>query len=230
MSRNTAAGTIRRLMRAPLDSPKEDTRTFFLWVPPQTPADGVILIVMRSWKRLALGVVLLGIATATVVPFARRGARSVRLLIDAPRSVSKSFDRRQSAALFVGVSRFTSDSIDEVQYAADDAVDLAYVFALERRVSLVLPRRVVLMLAGRPAKPQSRDRLRALRDAGVDVRSRASADDIRAALRDQAALAVFAFRGHDHLQHLRIFAQRSFDFALRQKPTSAIGFQTMQHR
>src|SRR5258706_581565 len=31
MSRSTAAGTIRRLMRAPLDSPIEDTGTFLLW-------------------------------------------------------------------------------------------------------------------------------------------------------------------------------------------------------
>jgi hypothetical protein len=144
---------------------------------------------MMSWKRLALGVVLLGIATATVVPFARRNARSVRLVIEAPRSASTRFDRRQSAALFVGVSRFSNDSVEKVPYAVDDAVDLAYVIALERRVGLVSPRRVVLMIAGKPVKPESRDRLRALQDAGADVRFRAGAGDIRAALHDQAALA-----------------------------------------
>src|SRR4029077_10125755 len=57
-------------------------------------------------------------------------------------------------------------------------------------VALVPPRRVVLLLSGRiPVKPETRDRLRALRDAGADVRSRADASDVRAALREQTALA-----------------------------------------
>ncbi len=143
---------------------------------------------MKSWKPLALGVLLLGIATATFVPFALRSARSVRTLAEAPRSASTRFDRKQSAALFVGVRRFTSESVEEVPYAVDDAIDLAYVFALERRVSLVPPRRVVLALSGHPVKPQSRQRLRALREAGADVRV-ADAAGIRAALREQTALA-----------------------------------------
>ncbi|HXA18626.1 MAG TPA: caspase family protein [Thermoanaerobaculia bacterium] len=144
---------------------------------------------MMSWKRLALGVVLLGIATATVVPFARRSARSVRPVTESPRSASTRFDRGQSAALFVGVSHFTSDSVEIVPYAVDDAIDLAYVFALDRRVGLVPPRRVVLMLSGHPVKQDSRGRLRALQAAGAGVRFRAGAGDINAALREQAALA-----------------------------------------
>jgi len=148
--------------------------------------------VVKSWKRLALGALLLGIATATIVPFARRNARSVRLVTEPPRSASTRFDRMQSAALFVGVRHFTSGSVEEVPYAVDDAIDLAYVFALERRVRLVPPRHVVLMLSGHPVKKESRDRLHALQDAGADVRFRAGAGDIRAALRGQAALA-----GHD---------------------------------
>jgi len=143
---------------------------------------------VKSWKPLALGGLLLGIATATFVPFALRNARSVRTLAEPVRSASTRFDRKQSAALFVGVGRFTSDSVAEVPYAVDDAIDLAYVFTLERRVSLVLPRRVVLALSGRPAKPQSRERLRALREAGADVRA-ADAGAIRTALREQTALA-----------------------------------------
>lgn len=144
---------------------------------------------VKSWKPLALGGLLLGIATATFVPLALRSTRSVRMLSETPqRSASTRFDRKESAALFVGVSQFTSESVEEVQYAVDDAVDLAYLFALERRVSLVPPRRVVLALSGRPAKPQSRERLRALREAGADVRG-ADAAGIRAALREQTALA-----------------------------------------
>lgn len=143
---------------------------------------------MKSWKPLAVGGLLLSIATATFVPFALRSARSVRMVAEVPRGASTRFDRKQSAALFVGVRRFTSESVEEVPYAVDDAIDLAYVFALERRVSLVPPRRVVLALSGHPVKPQSRDRLRALREAGADVRT-ADAAGIRAALREQTALA-----------------------------------------
>ncbi|MGA8807640.1 MAG: caspase family protein [Thermoanaerobaculia bacterium] len=145
---------------------------------------------MKSWKPLALGAVLLGVATATVVvPFALRGARSVRLLMDTPRNASTRFDRRQSAALFVGVHSFSGDSIDPVPFAVDDAVDLAYVFALERRVSLVPPRRVALVLSGQPVKDESKGRLRELRNAGADVSYRTGASDILEALHEQTALA-----------------------------------------
>ncbi len=162
---------------------------------------------VKSWKTLALGALLLGIATATIVPFARRNARSVRLMTELPRRASTRFDRMQSAALFVGVRHFTSGSVEEVPYAVDDAIDLAYVFALERRVRLVPPRRVVLMLSGHPVKPDSRRRLRDLQDAGADVRFRADAGDIRAALREQAALAgrdgmlVVSMATHGFLQN-----------------------------
>lgn len=145
---------------------------------------------MKRWKPLALGAVLLGVATATVVvPFALRGSRSVRLLTGAPGSASTQFDRRQSAGLFVGVSCFTSGAIEGVPFASDDAVDLAYVFAFERRVRLVPPRRVMLVLSGDPVKPESREHLRVLRDAGAEVRYRADAPDILASLREQAAAA-----------------------------------------
>jgi hypothetical protein len=156
---------------------------------PQTSAAGVILINVNCWKPLALGGLILVAGSATVVvPFVSRGARSVRVLTELPRSASTRFDRKQSAALFVGVSRFANDSVEEVPFAVDDAVDLAYVFAMERRVSLVPPRRVVLAISGRPVKPQSRERLRALREAGVDVRA-ADAAGIRTALREQTARA-----------------------------------------
>lgn len=144
---------------------------------------------MTSWKPLALGGLLLGVATATVVPFAMHNARSVRVLAQPPHSASTRFDSRQSAALFVGVRRFTSDSVEEVPFAVDDAVDLAHVFTFERRVHLVPPRRVMLVLSGRPTKKESMDRLRVLRDAGADVRYRADAANILASLREQAAIA-----------------------------------------
>jgi Caspase domain len=154
---------------------------------PQILFGGVILDTVISWKRLALGALLLGIATATLVPFVSRGTRGVRLIAEAPRAASRRFEPRQSAALFVGVRDFAS--VVPVSFAVDDAVDLAYAFALQRHVRLVPPSRVVLLLAGRPVKDESRRRLRVLRDAGADVRANADAAGILAALREQTALA-----------------------------------------
>jgi hypothetical protein len=143
-----------------------------------------------SWKKLALALVLFGVATAAVMPLLPRGTRSVRALFESSRPISTRFDRRQSAALFVGVREFDNPAVERVKYAVDDAIDLAYAFAMERRVSLVPPRRVILLLSGRAAaKKESQQRLHLLREANADVRFRAGAADIRAALRQQAALA-----------------------------------------
>lgn len=138
-------------------------------------------------KRWILAAVLLGIATTTVVvPFAWRGVRGVRMPSEG--AASTQFDPRQSAALFVGVRDF--DAAAEVPFAVDDAVDLAHAFVIARRSSLVPPRRVVVILSNRfPVKPQSRARLRKLREAGVEVRYQAGVDHVRAALREQAARA-----------------------------------------
>jgi hypothetical protein len=153
---------------------------------PQISARGVILITVKRWL---LAVVLLGGATATVVPWVRHdGARSVRLLGARTCVPSARFDAPQSAGLFVGVRDFAS--VAQVPFAVDDAIDLAYAFSMERRVRLVPPSRVVLVLSSPyPVKSKSRDRLRALREAGADIRYRADAADIAAALREQAALA-----------------------------------------
>ena len=163
----------------------EDTGRFRLWGRATKFAARCHSHHMKKWL---LAVVLLGGAAATVVPWVRYGGvRSVRLLADPPRAASPRFDAQQSAALFVGVREFAS--FEPVPFAVDDAVDLAYEFALARRVRLVPPSRVVLVLSSpRPKKPQSCDRLNALRDAGADIRYRANAADIAAALREQTAL------------------------------------------
>jgi hypothetical protein len=82
---------------------------------------------------------------------------------------SPSFNRNQSTALFVGVQQFHDDTLNPVPFAADDAVDMAYAFVLERRASLVLPQNVVIALAGDPVKKESRERLRKLRELGAIV-------------------------------------------------------------
>lgn len=82
--------------------------------------------------------------------------------------VQEGFDASQSAGLFVGIRHFDDADFVEIPYAVDDAVDLAYLFAVELR--LIAPRKVVLSLAGAPQKSISQDRLKALREAGASVR------------------------------------------------------------
>jgi len=142
-------------------------------------------------KRWPLALLLLGVATtAAVVPLMPHGARSVRPVGNDLRSPSAIFDRRRSAALFIGIREFSSDAVEEVPFAVDDAVDLAYEFVFDSHVQLVPANRVILILSRRmPVKRESRTHLRELREAGADVRLRADASDVRAALREQAALA-----------------------------------------
>src|ERR1051325_10059182 len=95
-------------------------------------------------------------------------------------------DLNDSAALFVGVRKFDADeTLTEVRYAADDAVDLAYLFSMEPATRLVAPSRVVLALSGEPQKLQSQDHLKALLKAGA-TRIAAGQADLLKALRMQA--------------------------------------------
>jgi hypothetical protein len=143
---------------------------------------------VRSWKPLVIGIIVAAIAIATVTPVVRiaRGVRPLAL-VEAADAVPK-FERSQSAALFVGVRRFTHHDVAEVRYAADDAVDLAHRFALDPRVSLVPPDRVVLALSGSPVKPESRRRLAELQQHGARVAG-ADRDEILQLLEQQASLA-----------------------------------------
>jgi len=84
------------------------------------------------------------------------------------RSGSKDLGAQQSAALFVGVRDFAYDRLAPVPFAMDDAVDLAYEFAVDHEPILVPPNHVVLALSGgRPVKPESRQRLEELLAAGA---------------------------------------------------------------
>jgi len=146
---------------------------------------------VKASKPLAIGIAAATLATAaTLVPIAWQHRRSVRPLPVAEMpSESEGFDREQSAAIFVGVRRFSNAEVPEVRYAADDAVDLAYLFAMDRRVRLVSPRRVALILSGDPQKEVSRDRLNLLKAAGAQVHRNADQAAIRVLLQEQAALA-----------------------------------------
>lgn len=87
------------------------------------------------------------------------------------------FDPIASSGLFVGVSTFEDERIAEVPYAVDDAVDLAHLFAME--LGLVAPGRTVLLLAGVPRKPESGERLEALRQGGARVATARQCDIYR---------------------------------------------------
>jgi hypothetical protein len=113
------------------------------------------------------------------------------------------FDPAQSAALFVGVRDYTYDeTLTEVRYAVDDAIDLAFVMAFDRKSRLVMPERVILALSGDPQKPESQRKLYALIAAGATVRPAGQADVLtllerqsRAAGRKGVLIVLFAAHG-----------------------------------
>jgi hypothetical protein len=116
-------------------------------------------------------------------------SRSVRLgIADLPTAGPLGFDPAQSTALFVGIGQFNDSRVADVKYAADDAVDLAYAFSLERKDRLVHPSRIVLALSGQPHKNKSRWRLALLRANSATV-VRADGPTILDQLTRQARLA-----------------------------------------
>ncbi len=145
----------------------------------------------KIWSPVVFGLAIAALASATYMPRSQ-GSRGARLLqIAAPSAVvpaAARFDRSQSAALFVGVRKFTKDKTLDVPFAVDDAIDLAYVFALDPRVGLVPPERIVLALSGTPYKRESQGRLEELRRAGAQIAG-AEKDDILALLHQQATRA-----------------------------------------
>lgn len=103
---------------------------------------------------------------------------------------STTFEPSQSAGFFVGISKFSlDDSLQDVTYAADDAVDLAYAFTMSANAALVLPRNVVIALSGNPRKSESQKRLSELRAAGATVVRKADQANLIDLLQKQSALA-----------------------------------------
>ena len=94
-----------------------------------------------------------------------RGLQRIESAVPEDIRRQENFDAAESAGLFVGVRNFEDELFAEVPYAVDDAVDLAYLFAVE--LSLLAPERVTLALAGEPQKKSSQDRLQALLAAGA---------------------------------------------------------------
>ena len=141
---------------------------------------------MRSFA-IGLGLIAAtaGAALFCTQPRATRSIGPVQLASMTPQEPPK-FSRDESAALFVGVRSFRHDDALTVPFAVDDAIDLAHRFTLDQRVGLVPPRRVVLALSGSPQKPESKQRLQELKDAGVRI-ANATSDDILNLLREQVS-------------------------------------------
>lgn len=122
------------------------------------------------------------------------------------------FDPAASAALFVGVREFTYDeTLNEVRYAVDDAIDLAFVLAIDRKPRLVEPRRVILALSGEPQKPQSQRHLDTLVAAGAVIQPAGQSDVLRllerqAQVVEPNGILIVAFATHgitiDGVQYL----------------------------
>jgi len=142
---------------------------------------------MRYCKLLAIGVASLAVVAA-IAGIAMWQTRSVRAENQAADVAPGTFNPEESVGFFVGVSELTVPGVGNVPFAADDAVDLAHFLALDQRVSLLLPSRVVIALSGLPKKEESRARLLELRQAGATIVS-ADAATIRTELQRQATLA-----------------------------------------
>ena len=86
---------------------------------------------------------------------AHAAQRAIHVEGRVPESIrsTEGFDASESAGLFVGVRSFRDSWFAEVPFAVDDAVDLAYLFALQ--LALIAPERVVLALSGEPVKAES---------------------------------------------------------------------------
>ena len=152
-------------------------------------------------------------ATTTIASATTTTAQTTSTSAEGPQRM----DREQSAALIVGVRRFSHDvTLAEVPYAVDDAIDLAYVLVLDERVRLITAHRVILAISGIPRKPESQHRLNTLMAAGVQVRSAGQADVLdaldkqaRTAGKNGALFIAFATHGMTIDDHQYLLAERS---------------------
>lgn len=136
----------------------------------------------------------IGLSTAAPLPrptVADEAGRNVSIGVAAPMPAdlrtAEGFDPAASAGLFVGIRVFDDkERFVEVEYAVDDAVDLAHLFIFT--LELVDAKKAVLCLSGDPVKPESAERLKKLAAGGARVLD-AAQSTIYKQLGDQAAAA-----------------------------------------
>jgi hypothetical protein len=160
---------------------------------------------VKRWTFVAFAILSAVIAAAArTSTSARHHQRSAKPLTPSESSTG-GFDSAHAAALFVGIRTFDRSAMREIPYAVDDAIDLAYLFAFDRRVRLVPPERIVLALSGAADKPESRIRLNELVHAGAHV-AKAGHREILALVGQQAALAgrngflIVSFATHGYVR------------------------------
>lgn len=131
-----------------------------------------------------------------------RGARQIGCRGVVPAGPSSPANAsKEPAGLFVGVQRFTSALPPaDVEYAVDDAVDLAWAFA-DRFDD---KRRIAIAISGEPHKPASKHALQQLRDEGATVLE-ATKENVQRLLERQAGLAgagdlIVSFATHGFTQ------------------------------
>jgi hypothetical protein len=140
-------------------------------------------IIPLSLKRpgsLAVFVVLISIAAAGMSK-SQPTSRGFNVVPSDVR-MSEGFDASQSIGVFLGIRTFDDPRFAEVPFAADDAVDLAYLFAVN--LELIKPESVFLILSGEPQKEVSKNRLQELLNLGATQRQPTQAN-IYALLEDQ---------------------------------------------
>ena len=74
-------------------------------------------------------------------------------------------DPGASAGLFIGVQKYRDECLNPVQFAVDDAVDLAWLFGFT--LKLISPSKIILALSGQPEKETSKRALSELVVAGA---------------------------------------------------------------
>lgn len=195
-------------------------------------------------KKLTL-ISLAGMTIATAVVMKGQGTRSVQPA-ESPTAIARTgFDPAQSVALFVGARTFSDDdSLEMVPYAVDDAVDLAYAFALDPRVALVHPKHVALALSDQtPRKQISQRRLAELKRQGATIAPASQSQILKLLSRQAGAVGargifIVSFASHgfsdDGLQYLlaanslfrefntAIPAARLFDLVAKSKATRSL--------
>src|SRR5260221_2148601 len=143
------------------------------------------MVSVREGVRLE-AVTILVVSVLACGPASRGGDRRSALPLPLREQEGRlPFDAEQSAALFVDVRMFHDANVAEVPFAVDDAIDLAYAFAVEPKATLLKPRHVILALSGAPHKRKTLEHLHELQAAGAIV-GHATSGDIFACLRKQA--------------------------------------------
>lgn len=91
------------------------------------------------------------------------GAPRVEKVTEETMSVA-GFVPSQSRGVFIGINDFADESVADLKFACDDAVDLAYRFY---ELGLIRPEGIALGLAGEPIKSETKAKVATLRERGM---------------------------------------------------------------